>query len=53
MLKTVLFQKNADKKVIEFTDKIYERVRKGKNLPTSLQPRKKVVDIVGKSYQNL
>ena len=48
-MKTAFFRKSANKK-LEFKSKIYERVRKGKNLPTSLQPRKKVVDIVGKSY---
>jgi len=48
LLKTVFFLKSANRQ-LEFTDKMCERVRKGKNLPTSLQPRKKVVDVVEKS----
>jgi hypothetical protein len=48
-LKTVLFPEKQEQKITEFIGITCERVRKGKNLPTSLQPRKKVVDVVGKS----
>ena len=48
-MKTVFFLKNRAQQKWEFRDKMCERVRKGKNLPSSLQPRKKVVDVVEKS----